>query len=150
MTLYPNGFLSTMFCLRAIPQALFAEVAAGNDSNDAQAGELLLLPQSSSCEGVCGDSFLGLESMGETTVARVCPSTGGQLLVEAKGAAKDLAGDDAELEKAVFKQLIELSGRLQELGCEGGLVRVVREGTRVYLHPHNEDRRVLAGAVAGA
>jgi len=139
---FPNGFLDTMYTLRALPASFFAEMGREGDFNNTESGELLVVPRAI-CNGTdcsCGEScksrrsFIGAESYGATTIARVTETSGSELMQEFL--QSDFAGEPvSEEEKAeLLQQLIDLSGRLHKLR-DAGFVRVRNCGRRAVIYP---------------
>jgi hypothetical protein len=128
MEISPNGFLHRVYCLQSLSRDVLAEVAEPDDHSDADAGELMVIPDG-------GDAFVGLESMGEATVARVVELSGDELLGRLQNAARLMGDESGVLEMELLRHCLTLSTRLSRLAEAGSVVRLVCDGTAYLTTP---------------
>lgn len=121
MNILPDGQVQSFHCLFALNPEMLEEMAFICEYSHAEGGELLVMPPG-------GTAFVGTESLGETNIGIVKLLPPATVLAHLGKVAAELGDDSGALVNAMFDQCVTLSGRLQQLASEGGLVRIEDAG----------------------
>lgn len=142
MEIGQNGFLATMYSLRALPKSFFDELKLGEDLNQAAPGELLTVnPATCGSTGTECDScpsrrsFVGADTGGKCTIARIVEMPGQELLDRFLASKFVSLNVPCFSDEAWVHHLITVSGKLCPLR-EETFARIVWHGNDYCIYPY--------------
>ncbi len=122
LEVFPHGFLTDVYVLKALDDHSFNEISGENDFHDVCEGEVLLtaeLQEQVTGGEICSKRvFLGLEGLSGTSYGYISKVDGADLLTQLKSAA-EVFGGDAQKILALLSTLLEQSNILEGLHREG-------------------------------